>query len=80
MIMNIAMISVAPDVLCRLLALRVSETESLEDVLRRALRPIGKPAEPAAARAATQTRNTNGTGLAYHIDGECIWHPTLPTP
>jgi predicted type IV restriction endonuclease len=68
--MNIAMISVAPDVLSRLLALRVSETESLNDVLRRALPPIGKPAEPAVVRATTQTRNVNGTGLAYHIDGE----------
>ncbi len=68
--MNITMISVAPDVLSRLLELRVSETESLDDVLRRALPPTGTPAELTAARATTQTRNTNGTGLAYHIDRE----------
>jgi negative regulator of replication initiation len=68
--MSIAMISVAPDVLTRLLALRLSETESFDDVLRRALPPIGKPAEAPAARAASATRSTNGTGIPYHIDGE----------
>jgi hypothetical protein len=68
--MNTAMISVAPDVLSRLLALRMSETESLDDVLRRTLPPIEKLAEPPAARAASQTRSTNGGGLAYQVDGE----------
>jgi hypothetical protein len=68
--MSIAMISVAPDVLTRLLALRLSKTESLDDVLRRALPPIGKPAEPPATRTVTPMQNTNGTGVPYHIDGE----------
>ncbi len=68
--MSIAMISIAFDVLSRLLALRLSETESLDDVLRRALPTIGKPAEPPVSRPATATRNPNGTGVPYHIDGE----------
>jgi hypothetical protein len=65
---SIAMISIAPDVLARLLALRLSESESLDDVLRRAL--LGKPAEAPAARAAIATPTTNGTGVPYYIDGE----------
>jgi hypothetical protein len=68
--MSIAMISVAPDVLSRLLALRVSETESLDDVLLRTLPLVGKPAEPPVSRPATPARNPNGTGVPYHIDGE----------
>jgi negative regulator of replication initiation len=68
--MSIAMISVASDVLTRLLALRMSETESLDDVLRRALPPIGRSAEAPTARIAPATRNPNGTGVPYQIDGE----------
>jgi negative regulator of replication initiation len=67
--MSIA-ISVAPDVLTRLLALRMSETESLDDVLRRALPPTGKPAEAPDAGTPSAKRSTTGTGVPYQIDGE----------
>jgi hypothetical protein len=68
--MNIAMISIAPDVLSRLLALRLSDTESLDDVLRRALPPTRKPVELPATSTKVPTRTTNGVGVAYNIDGE----------
>lgn len=67
--MSTAMISIAPDVLAHLLALRQSDSESLDGVLRRALPPIRKPTKASVACTATVTK-VNRTGVSYHIDGE----------
>ena len=66
--MNTAMIPVASDVLARLLTLRRSERESLDEVLRRVLpaaKPPVKSTEPAIA-----TPSTNGGSVSYKLDGE----------
>jgi hypothetical protein len=68
--MNTAMISITPNVLTRILALRMSETESLDDVLRRTLPPISRPVEAPASRATSAKRTRNGGGIPYQIDGE----------
>ena len=68
--MSITMISVAPDVLARLLALRTSETESLDEVLRRALPAATKPAAISAERANAATPSVNGSTVSYQLDGE----------
>ena len=68
--MNAAMIPVAPDVLTRLLALRLSESESLDQVLRRVLPAAGKPTTKPAARATAATPGANGAGVPYQFDGE----------
>lgn len=68
--MNIAMIPVAPDVLARLFALRMSEAESLDDVLRRTLPPLRKRTEMPLTCVVPVTRRPNETGIRYWIMGE----------
>lgn len=68
--MNNAMISVAPDVLNRILALRLSETETFDQVLRRTLPLNGRQTPLAAARGASETQPANGTIVSYHLNGE----------
>lgn len=68
--MNIAMISVAPDVLTRLMTLRMSETESLDEVLRRVLADATKPAPRPAAQVPTAIPSASSAGVAYQFDGE----------
>ena len=66
--MNTAMIPVASDVLARLLTLRRSERESLDEVLRRVL-PAAKP--PAKSTECTiATPSNNGGTVSYKLDGE----------
>jgi len=67
--MNTAMIPVASDVLARLLTLRRSERESLDEVLRRVL-PAAKPPMTSAERAMAATPSTNGGTVSYKLDGE----------
>ncbi len=67
--MNTAMIPVASDVLARLLTLRRSERESLDEVLRRVL-PPAKPRVTRAERAMAATPTTNGGSVSYTLDGE----------
>ncbi len=64
--MNTAMIPVTPDVLTRLLALRQSESESLNAVLRRVLL-VTKSNE---TRGNTVTESANGGAVSYQLDGE----------
>jgi predicted CopG family antitoxin len=66
--MNTAMIPVASDVLARLLTLRRSERESLDDVLRRVL-PAAKPPVTSAERAIA-TPSTSGSTVSYKLDGQ----------
>jgi predicted type IV restriction endonuclease len=66
--MNTAMIPVASDVLARLLTLRRSERESLDEVLRRVL-PAAKPPVKSTERAIA-TPSTNGGSVSYKLDGE----------
>lgn len=68
--MSIAMISVAPDVLTRLMTLRLSETESLDEVLRRILADTRKPVPMPAAQVPTATSSASPAGVAYQLDGE----------
>jgi hypothetical protein len=58
--MNLAMISISPDVLARLLALRQSELDNFDDVLRRVLvdRTIGGGVELPAPTEAAAVRYT----------------------
>lgn len=67
--MNTPMIPVASDVLARLLTLRRSEHESLDEVLRRVL-PPAKPRVTEAERAMAATPSTDGGGVSYTLDGE----------
>jgi hypothetical protein len=67
--MSIALISVAPDVLTRLLASRLFESESLDEVLRRVLAGA-KPIAKRAAQVPTATPSANPAGVAYQFDGE----------
>lgn len=65
--MSIAMIAVAPDVLTRLMTLRLSESESLDEVLRRVLAEAKNP----VPRPATNVRTATPTRVvAYQLDGE----------
>lgn len=66
--MNTAMIPVASDVLARLLTLRRSERESLDDALRRVL-PAAKSAVTPAERAIA-TPSTSGSTVSYKLDGQ----------
>jgi predicted type IV restriction endonuclease len=66
--MNTAMIPVASDVLARLLTLRRSERESLDEVLRRVL-AAAKPPVTSAERAIA-TPSTNGGTVSYKLYGE----------
>ena len=68
--MSIAMISVAPDVLTRLMTLRLSESESLNEVLRRVLAGATKPVPRPAAQVPTVTPSASPAGVAYQLDGE----------
>jgi negative regulator of replication initiation len=68
--MTTAMIPVAHDVLARLLTLRRSERESLDEVLRRVLRVAAKPATTSAERANAATPSVNGGTVSYQLDGE----------
>lgn len=67
--MNTAMIPVASDVLARLLTLRRSERESLDEVLRRVL-PAAIPPVTLAERARAATPSTNGAAVSYKLDGK----------
>jgi len=67
--MNTAMIPITSDMLARLLALRQSERESLDEVLRRVL-PAANPPVISAKRAMAATPSTNGGTVAYKLDGE----------
>ncbi|HUB16210.1 MAG TPA: hypothetical protein VMB34_29975 [Acetobacteraceae bacterium] len=67
--MNTAMIPVASDVLARLLTLRRSERESLDEVLRRVL-PAAMPPVTLAERARATTPSANGATVSYKLDGE----------
>lgn len=67
--MSTAMIPVASDVLARLLTLRRSERESLDDVLRRFL-PAAMPPAILAEHAKAATPSTNGATVSYMLDGE----------
>ena len=68
--MSFAMISIAPDILTRLLALRLSDHECLDEVLRRLL--TSDPTSPSTppAQVATVTPRTNHVGVGYELDGE----------
>lgn len=68
--MSITMISVAPDVLTRLLALRLFESESLNEVLRRVLAAETNPVAKPAAQVPSATLSANPAGVAYQLDGE----------
>lgn len=68
--MSIIMISVAPDVVTCLLALRLSESESPDEVLRRVLAAAEKPTAKPVARATAATPSANGAGVSYQFDGE----------
>ena len=66
--MNTAMVPVASDVLFRLLTLRRSEHESVDDVLRRVLPAADAPV--ASVERAIATRTTSGNTVSYKIDGQ----------
>lgn len=68
--MSIAMISVAPDVLTRLMTLRLSESESLDEVVRRVLAGARRPVLSSAANAPTATPSASPAGVAYQLDSE----------
>ena len=68
--MNIVMISLEPEVLTRLLALRLSESESLNELLRRVLPAAAKPAVTSTERATAATPSANGGSVPYQLDGE----------
>jgi hypothetical protein len=68
--MSIAMISITPDVLARLMQLRLFESESLDEVLRRLLAGATKPIPMPAAKVATVTPSAGPSGVAYQLDGQ----------
>jgi hypothetical protein len=71
--MTFAMISVSPDVLTRLLALRSSDDESVDDVLRRVLSGhTGARAarDQAAPACMASTSGAGSSGVHYLINGE----------
>lgn len=75
--MNTAMIPVASDVLARLLTLRRSERESLDEVLRRVL-PPAKPRVPSAERAMAAT--PMAAAFLTRSIGKRMWRPMRPRP
>ncbi len=66
------MISVAPDVLTRLMTLRLSETESLDEVLRRILADARNPIPTTAAQVPIATSSAGPASVAYQFDGETL--------
>jgi len=68
--MSIAMISVTSDVLTRLITLRLSESESLDEVLRRVLAGATKPLPRPRAQVSTAALSASPVGIAYQLDGE----------
>jgi predicted type IV restriction endonuclease len=68
--MSIAMISVAPDVLNHLMTLRLSDSESLDEVFRRVLPGATKAVPRPAAQVATATPSASPAGVAYQFFGE----------
>lgn len=68
--MTIAMISISPDVLTRLMTLRLSESESLDEALRRILAGATKPVSIPGALASAAPPSITGGGVSYVLNGE----------
>lgn len=71
--MNLALISIAPDVLARLLALRSTDLESVDDVLRRVLaepKNAGATASQAAPNRVAAAANVGSSNVHYLLAGE----------
>lgn len=68
--MSVAMISVAPDVLSRLLALRLSEDEALGEVLRRTLLDSTKPSIPQSGHSNAKLASAGPSRIVYQLLGE----------
>ncbi len=68
--MSFAMIPIAPDVLARLLALRVSDNECLDEVLRRLVTSGPTSPSPPPPQVATATPGAASFGIRYELDGE----------
>jgi hypothetical protein len=66
--MSFAMISIAPDVLARLLALRASDNECLGEVLRRLLTSVPTSPSTATAQVATAAPAASPVGIRYELD------------
>lgn len=65
--MSIAMISVSPDVLTRLMALRQFNSEALDKVLHRVLAGVTKPVAEPVAQSPSATAPTKLPGLVYQL-------------
>lgn len=68
--MSVAMISVAPDVPSRLLALRLSEDEALDEVLRRTLTNTTKPSVTPIGISGSRLASAGPSRLEYQLLGE----------
>ena len=68
--MSVAMISVAPDVLSRLLALRLFEDEALDEVLRRTLTNTTKPSVRPIGISGSRSSSAGPSPLVYQLLGE----------
>ena len=68
--MSIAMFSVSPDVLTRLMALRQFNSEALDEVLHRVLAGVTKPVAELAAQSPSATPRAKLPGLVYQLLGE----------
>lgn len=68
--MSVTMISVAPDALSRLLALRLSEDEALDEVLRRTLTNTTKPSLPPIGTSGSRLTSGGPSCLVYQLLGE----------